>query len=438
MIGDLRAAQRFHCERATFDASTRTACLEYRLEPGPAFTETFQFAGESPPGPGFDVALRWLHLAAGVSYFKLAMPAVVRYHGRLSAVEQTFFEHYYREGLAELAYRNHLPLPVDLAIVADDDAAERRYAPLSAGLVVPLGGGKDSLVSCELLRASGRRFRTISVGRSELIADVAAAVGVEHVRIGRTLDPQLLDKNLDGYRGHVPITGLLAFALLCGSWLNDYDTVVMSNERSANEPTLITEAGVAVNHQYSKSVDFERAFADLLSERLDVGFRYFSLLRPWNELAIARRFGATTRYDGVFSSCNRNFRQDGQAASRRWCGDCPKCRFVYLAMAPFMDRPRMDRIFGLNPLDDVHQIRGYRALLAIDGHKPFECVGEVEESRVAIQALIQNPSWRECAVVAALAESSGWRTTTTMEVALRGDHALAPPAPFAELIADSS
>jgi UDP-N-acetyl-alpha-D-muramoyl-L-alanyl-L-glutamate epimerase len=87
----------------------------------------------------------------------------------------------------------------------------------------------------------------------------------------------------------------------------------------------------------------------------------------------------------VVTSCNKAFKLHDPTA--RWCGDCPKCRFVYLAMAPAMDRARLNHIFGHDLFADPAQVPGFLELLGIDAHKPFECVGEVEESLVALSML---------------------------------------------------
>ena len=87
----------------------------------------------------------------------------------------------------------------------------------------------------------------------------------------------------------------------------------------------------------------------------------------------------------------------------RWCGICPKCHFVFLALAPFMPKPRLVSIFGRNLLDDASQVPGYDALLEYQDHKPFECVGEGRESRAAMAALAKRPEWREDAIVARFA-----------------------------------
>ena len=94
-----------------------------------------------------------------------------------------------------------------------------------------------------------------------------------------------------------------------------------------------------------------------------------------------------TRFDHVFSSCNRNFHILGERPVNRWCGVCPKCHFVFLALAPFMPKPRLMGIFGRNLLDEPEQAPGFDALLEYQDHKPFECVGEGRESRAAMAAL---------------------------------------------------
>ena len=102
---------------------------------------------------------------------------------------------------------------------------------------------------------------------------------------------------------------------------------------------------------------------------------------------MARQFAKNDRYDAYFSSCNRNFHLLGERPANRWCGVCPKCHFVFLALAPFMPKPRLVGIFGRNLLDDPEQVGGFDALLEFQDHKPFECVGEGRESRAAMAAL---------------------------------------------------
>ena len=133
-------------------------------------------------------------------------------------------------------------------------------------------------------------------------------------------------------------------------------------------------------------------------------FHYFSLLRPLSELSIARLFSKTDKYDAVFTSCNKAFRLDETKRLDRWCADCDKCRFVFLALAPFMEKERLVEIFGRNMLDDASQIKGYEELLGLSAFKPFECVGEIEESVLAFLMLADKKQWHSDVIFVALKE----------------------------------
>ena len=185
--------------------------------------------------------------------------------------------------------------------------------------------------------------------------------------------------------------------------LYGFDAIAFSNERSASSATLEYD-GQPVNHQWSKGWAFERASSDCCTRASPRDLDYFSLLRPLSELAVAERFARTTRYDDVFSSCNRNFRILGPRPADRWCGQCPKCHFVFLALAPFMPKPRLLAIFGRNLLDDARSAPAFDALMEYRDHKPFECVGEGIESRAAMAALAARAEWREDALVARFAD----------------------------------
>jgi len=195
------------------------------------------------------------------------------------------------------------------------------------------------------------------------------------------------------------VTAINSAILAVAAVLYGFDAIAFSNERSASSATLEYE-GQPVNHQWSKGWEFERRFHDLLKSRVAGDLDYFSLLRPFSELAVAERFARTARYDDVFSSCNRNFRILGPRPADRWCGQCPKCHFVFLALAPFMPKPRLLAIFGSNLLDDIALASAFDALMEYRDHKPFECVGEGIESRAAMAALASRAEWREDAIVA--------------------------------------
>ncbi len=168
--------------------------------------------------------------------------------------------------------------------------------------------------------------------------------------------------------------------------LSGYKDVVVSNEQSANEATLQYK-GVKINHQYSKSSEFEVSYQALLRYNFRESTRYYSLLRPLREIAVSREFCAKyfDNYQDVFSSCNRAFTQ--KISGLQWCGKCPKCAAVYLLFAPFIEESKLIQLFSKNLLLDTELEDTYRQLLGLGRSKPFECVGEIAESRWAMDQL---------------------------------------------------
>ena len=399
----IRVFRFLHCE---FDAQSGIARLAYAFDDGPALVETITlpgapFALDAPRAAAAARSLRLLHLIAGVSYYKAAVPGEIRIEGEpIDADTAALLESVYRNGLGEFAYRNGLDLRDRLRFPAD--AAPAPAAPaqgLRPHALVAIGGGKDSLVSIEALRAEGVAQTVTWIGGSQLIAACAAHTGLPTLNIGRQLAPQLFEFNRQGaWNGHIPVTAVNSAIMAFAAVLHGVDQVVFSNERSASYGSQIPGTG-EVNHQWSKGWAFESAFGDYLQSHVAADLHYYSLLRPLSELAVARQFAKTDRYDAHFSSCNRNFHILGERPTSRWCGVCPKCHFVFLALAPFMPKPRLVAIFGRNLLDDAGQIPGYDALLEFRDHKPFECVGEGRESRAAMAALAERPEWREDEIV---------------------------------------
>ena len=266
--------------------------------------------------------------------------------------------------------------------------------------LVPIGGGKDSLVAVEAIKSAGGEATAVWVGNSELIAACAARTGLPTLNIQRELAPQLFDLNrLGAWNGHIPVTAVNSAILVLAAILYGFDSIAFANERSASAATLEYD-GQLVNHQWSKGYAFEKLLGDWLHAQVAANLDYFSLLRPYSELAVTRAFAKLTPYFDAFSSCNRNFRILGPKPADRWCGQCPKCHFVFLALAPFLPKPRLLQIFGRNLLDDDSQAAGFDALLEYQDHKPFECVGEGAEARAAMYALSQRPEWQEDALVA--------------------------------------
>jgi len=396
----------FRFVRCAFDAQTGVAQLVYAFDDGPELVEIVTvpgapFALDEARTAAAERTLRLLHLIAGVSYYKAAVPDEIRIDGyAIDADTAALLESVYRNGLGEFAYRNGLDLRGKIHFPAGASAGPAASAlGLRPHALVAIGGGKDSLVSIEALRAEGVEQTVTWIGGSQLIAACAAHTGLPTLNIGRQLAPQLFDFNRQGaWNGHIPVTAVNSAIMAFAAVLLGVNQVVFSNERSASYGSLIPGTG-EVNHQWSKGWAFESAFGDYLQSHVAADLHYYSLLRPLSELAVARQFARTDRYDAHFSSCNRNFHILGERPTSRWCGVCPKCHFVFLALAPFVPKLRLVGIVGRNLLDDPAQIPGFDALLEYQDHKPFECVGEGRESRAAMATLAQRPEWREDAVV---------------------------------------
>src|SRR5579885_1063778 len=412
-LADPRQAQVFRFVRC--GCRDGVAELVYAFDDGPELIERIGFPA-APALPderkdAFDAALRLLHLIAGISYYKAGIPPRLEIEtGGIDRATAALLDELYLHGLGEFAYRNGGELQGKLAFPADADTIPAQTLPLKgkalpARTLVPIGGGKDSLVVVEALKSIRADATAVWVGNSPLIAAVAARTGLPTLNISRELSPLLFEYNRMGaYNGHIPVTAINSAILVVAAVLYGFDSIAFANERSASSATLEYE-GQQVNHQWSKGWAFEHALAAYLHSHIAADLDYFSLLRPFSELAVTRAFAKSgAAYFDAFSSCNRNFRILGPKPVDRWCGQCPKCHFVFLALAPFCPKPRLLQIFGRNLLDDESQAPGFDALIEYRDHKPFECVGEAMEARAAFAVLGARPEWREDALVARFRE----------------------------------
>ncbi|HMD52101.1 MAG TPA: hypothetical protein VKG62_05245 [Solirubrobacteraceae bacterium] len=396
--------------------------LRYALDEQITFVEEFDLPIRGTVGEAdrerCEGLLSLLHWVAGVSYFKTALPPELRCEtGDPPEATAALLEALYSEGLGEFAFSNGLgdlprprfsrpaaatgPAPTPGVTGAASTPGAGAPDALEA-VLVPVGGGKDSVLALEIVRRSGVRTALLSVGEAPPIARTVAAAGLEHLIVRRRLDPLLAELNRAGaLNGHVPVTAIIASVALLTASLHGFDAVAMANERSASSGNLVWE-GIEVNHQFSKGRSAERLLRAALAEIAGAP-QLFSVLRPASELAIARAFAGMERYHGAFTSCNAVFRIDPSLRAASWCCECPKCRFVFLALAPFTTPARLREIFGRDLLAEEGQFEGFALLTATGGDKPFECVGEEQESLAAIRMLACDPRWRDHAVVARLA-----------------------------------
>jgi hypothetical protein len=382
--------------------------LGYALDEEIFFVERFELPVEAPLADadreGVDGLLSLLHWVAGVSYYKTAVPgAITSEVGSPPPAAAALLEALYSEGLGEFAYANGLPaLPRPGFPPGAPREAGPARPPALERMLVPIGGGKDSAVALEIARRSGAETVLFSVGDAPPIARTAEVARLEHLVARRRLDPQLATLNASGaLNGHVPITAIVSCVALLTAALRGLDAVVMANERSASSGNVVWD-GVEINHQFSKGATVERLLRAALAES-GSALEFFSILRPSSELAVARAFASMPSYHGAFTSCNAVFLSDPERRASSWCCDCPKCRFVFLVLAPFSEPAHMREIFGRDLLEEDSQFDGFALLTATGGHKPFECVGEEEESLAAIRLLAADPRWREHRLIRRLA-----------------------------------
>ena len=319
-----------------------------------------------------------------ISYWKAACCKNVRVECGLLTDEQiAFWKKLYFNGLSEFFYRNKIQTDADSFM--NITSSGEKYSPqggivMTGKNIIPVGGGKDSAVTAELMR--DRRLENLfftvndQTARTETVK--AAGYGENSIiRTYRTISPQLLELNKLGFlNGHTPFSAIVAFLSAYCAYLIGARYIVLSNESSANDTNLID---AEVNHQYSKSYQFEKDFTDYLDKYLIKGVHYFSLLRAFNELQIARQFAAFPQYFDEFRSCNRGSKKNV------WCGECAKCLFVYSILSPFIKPERLEGIFGKNMLDDLSLKEDFDGLTGLSPVKPFECVGTADEVCFALE-----------------------------------------------------
>jgi UDP-N-acetyl-alpha-D-muramoyl-L-alanyl-L-glutamate epimerase len=306
----------FVFENYHYDPLASVLSLYYRFSNGPRFEErlSFDFSPQQPTQATTDVldrVYRLIFLLSGVSYYKAFIPKLLICEAfELDEKTAEFLHKFYNKGLAEFAFRNELSLEGHFRFQSNSvSAALPIPLDLPRKTLVPIGGGKDSIVTVECLKQSGDPLLLFSLGDAEPINACIAAANLPFIRVRRQLDETLLELNRAGaLNGHVPITGILSAIALAGAVMSGCDAVVMSNEHSANIPNLQFN-GVEINHQFSKSLEFEQDFAEYVEHFISPSISYFSLLRPLSEIEIARRFAKYPQYFGKFRSCNTAFRQ---------------------------------------------------------------------------------------------------------------------------------
>lgn len=321
-----------------------------------------------------------------ISYYKACCsPKIIIKAGYLNNDQLNFWKNIYFNGLGEFLYTNQIETTPDELfsfIVYSDKKYEPLISNLSEECIIPVGGGKDSVVTLELLKDRSNNLPFILNPRGASIETVGSAGYGNYISFQRKLDPKLLELNKEGYlNGHTPFSALLAFTATLAAYVSGKKNIVLSNENSASEGN-VQFSGIEVNHQYSKSFEAEKALHDYISEYIHPDINYFSFLRPIYELKIAELFSRYEDHFKGFRSCNVGSKKN------IWCCNCSKCLFTYIILSPFIATEKMKDIFGEDLFKNKKLEGDFIKLLGDSDIKPFECVGTHREIKAALAKTI--------------------------------------------------
>ena len=253
-------------------------------------------------------------------------------------------------------------------------------------LLIPVGGGKDSALTLAILEKEKKNIQCFSLnptGSATKVMEIGECSNP--IIVKRKIDPMLLELNRKGFlNGHTPFSAYIAFLSVLIAVIFDKKYIVLSNERSSNEGNVIY-LGKEINHQYSKSFDFEKKFRRYSNKYLAEDVEYFSFLRPLYEIQIAKLFSKHPEYFKAFLSCNEAYKTNSGTKKKigKWCCNCPKCLFVFACLYPFIGKQEMLRIFGENLFEKKELLCLMKELIGEKSFKPFECVGTQKESLAA-------------------------------------------------------
>ena len=324
-----------------------------------------------------------LGMAELVSYWKCACPPVVKINcGSLCKEQADWWKKLYFNGLGEFFYRNEIKTDIDsfMQIIPCSEKAPHFPAENSGkGFLIPVGGGKDSVVTLELLKEyhdTNSCYIINPRGATLGCAHTAGYADRQIIDVQRSIDKQLLELNKMGYlNGHTPLSAVIAFSSWIFAYCGNKKYIALSNESSANESNV---SGTKINHQYSKSTEFEADFRYYTKQYFGGSPEYFSMLRPWSEWQIEKKFVQYPQYFPVFQSCNLGSKTD------TWCSNCAKCLYVYIMLAAFLTDEKLIKIFGKNMLEGEEYQDLFNGLVYQDYDKPFECVGTKNEINLAL------------------------------------------------------
>ncbi len=389
-------ASSFTFDTYTVDAKRSVVSFTYQVEFTFGLTKTFtdrlSFPDVTPgmwgkvPKTVLEPALQSLLLMIGINYWCVFPTRNVRINGFTLTREQAkFWNSLYLNGLGEFFYfkqidfRDLIDFPYDEATpVPTPTRLERPERALLLN-----GAGKDSILSAEILKASGTPFDFFAFNPTPAHTRIAKLVGANTMTVSRHYDPWIKPFTSSAY----PSVSMYTFIAVLLAELLGYTSIIFSNERSADFGNL-TYLGLPINHQWCKSSQAEKLVNEYIQSTITPSISTQSLLRKYSELEIVRRFVQYPQYLYDVTSCNTYFWlpriQQRLSRTNYWCNQCPKCVFLFACFSAFLPKKEVVGIFGADLYTKGRLLRHFKRILGIEGFKPFDCVGEPEEMILAM------------------------------------------------------
>jgi hypothetical protein len=389
----------FHVESAEAVADGGSVRLAFRFACGDrVFEPEVTFTGLDPAeaalvaDPAAWRIVRALAIVEAASYWKaVASPVIEVGIGDADPAEMAWWASFWQPAMGEFYFRNgidftapdFLRIRAAASLPAGGAAAPVPRADASRPLVM-FSGGKDSLALTYALKDGGPvDFFLYNPTASQRALGESLADGGQVTEVRRAILPELLEMNASGgyLNGHTPYSAYLALAAMLVGYLRGNDVIVAGNSRSDDEPNVESYLGTSINHQWTKSAQYEVALQDYAARWLTAGPSYCSPLRPLYELQIIRSL--TPHMEEYFQtqSCNK---LKGQG----WCQECAKCCWVFLATAALFGRNMAVSKVGGDLFANPALSGLFEAMAGISPGvpKPFECTGTELEVRSAIVA----------------------------------------------------
>jgi UDP-N-acetyl-alpha-D-muramoyl-L-alanyl-L-glutamate epimerase len=356
----------------------------------------------------FDNLIFHIGLSIMPSYWKATCSPTIELttnNLQLTTDQISFWHKLFIRGMGEYFYKNHIDFTYKNFLTIRSDRASKPPAIMppeqSEGaredgiaadhVIVPMGGGKDSIVTMELLKPHFNVVPFVINPAPVMTSVISTAKLDKFISVSSLLDPHLLELNDSGYlNGHVPITAFYSMVAVTAAALNQIPFIAFSNERSSNEGNTEYLDHI-INHQYSKSLEYETDFHNYVHKYLSPALNYFSFLRPVYDLQISKIFCTFPQYFPVFSSCNQNFKfqtnNQQLTTNNLWCTHCPKCVSTALLLAAWMGRDKVVEMMGVYPPDLTENIPLVEELTGKRPVKPFDCVLTREEANLALDLI---------------------------------------------------